>query len=98
MEESVRRYFISGKVQGVGFRYWVVGRARLLGLTGWVRNCQDGRVEVLARGVPVGLDALGNELWQGPVSARVEKVEPGIVTVAESRGLSREDFVQGPTV
>lgn len=67
---------ISGRVQGVGFRWWVRSRAEALGLTGWVMNDPDDRaVAVLAEGEPDRLDALEALLRQGPSSARVEQVE-----------------------
>lgn len=71
----MRRYLIAGRVQGVGFRFWTVGRARLLGLVGWVRNRPDGSVEVVARGQHYNLDQLAGQLWDGPASAKVERVE-----------------------
>ena len=45
-----RRYLVTGRVQGVGFRWFVEREARLIGVGGWVRNCDDGAVEVLASG------------------------------------------------
>ena len=47
-----RRYYITGIVQGVGFRYFVKRKADLYGIAGWVRNLPDGRVEVFAQGDP----------------------------------------------
>jgi acylphosphatase len=67
---------VAGRVQGVGFRWWVRSRADELGLTGWVMNSADERgVELVAEGDPERLDALERMLWQGPRSARVELVE-----------------------
>ncbi len=68
------RYFIEGRVQGVGFRYATIRQAERLGLTGWVRNLPDGRVEVEAHGDEQAMDALENWLWQGPAHARVNRV------------------------
>jgi acylphosphatase len=70
-----RRYLVSGVVQGVGFRYFVVRRAEGLGLAGLVRNLHDGRVEVLARGSGEALAALETALEEGPPRARVIGVE-----------------------
>ena len=67
---------ISGRVQAVGFRAFVVARARSLGLTGWVRNRPDGRsVELWAEGTPEALAALRVAARRGPAGARVEDAE-----------------------
>lgn len=70
---------VRGRVQGVGFRWFVRERARALGLSGWVRNVADGSVEVLAVGSLGELATLRRMLEQGPPAARVEHVadEPG---------------------
>ena len=66
---------VRGRVQGVGFRFFVARTARRLGLRGQVRNLQDGRrVEVIAQGPRAALDALVHELHAGPPLARVESV------------------------
>jgi acylphosphatase len=67
---------IVGRVQGVGFRWWVVSRATDLSLTGWVMNSDDERtVELVAEGDPQALDELERRLRIGPPGARVEGVE-----------------------
>jgi acylphosphatase len=66
---------VRGRVQGVGFRWFVRERARALGLTGWVRNRQDGSVEVLAEGSDTALRELLDVLRAGPSGARVSGVE-----------------------
>lgn len=66
--------FISGIVQGVGYRYFVLRHAEKLGLTGFVRNLADGRVEVLAEGDETALKELILLLWEGPSFSRVENV------------------------
>ncbi|MBI5804997.1 acylphosphatase [candidate division TA06 bacterium] len=66
---------ISGRVQGVGYRYFVLHRAQSLGLTGYVRNLRDGRVEVVAEGEEQALKTILEELKEGPVGAIVEKME-----------------------
>jgi len=66
---------VSGRVQGVAFRYFTERWATELGLTGWVRNLFDGRVEVLAEGDKDGLDALLTRLGEGPRAAVVENVD-----------------------
>lgn len=66
---------VEGKVQGVGFRWWVRGRAMEMGLTGWVMNDNDERgVTVLAEGPAESLDSLERLLRQGPRAARVDSV------------------------
>ncbi len=72
---SGRRFVVRGRVQGVGFRYFVLRRARLLGLRGWVRNQPDGTVEARAWGEDGPLEAFRAHLAEGPGHARVEAVE-----------------------
>ena len=66
--------WVSGRVQGVGFRYFVMQNAQTLGLAGWVRNLHDGRVEVVAEGPHEALDRLLAALRKGPMSAEVAEV------------------------
>ena len=73
---SARRWLVRGRVQGVGFRWFVQREATALGLSGWVRNLDDGRVEAFAQGPASVLDALQGRLWQGPRWAEVRDVEP----------------------
>ncbi len=74
---QTRHYIVHGRVQGVGFRWFVEREAQALGLTGWVRNTEDGLVEVLATG-PLGqLSYLAEALRRGPRAARVDQVEVG---------------------
>ena len=70
------RVEIRGDVQGVGFRMHVMRRARALGLNGWVRNREDGSVEVEAEGSRESLERLIEGLEVGPIGARVAGVEP----------------------
>ena len=70
-----RRYIVRGRVQGVGFRWFVDYEARQLGLAGWVRNNFDGTVEVLAMGNETQLAELSRKLRQGPRAARVDDVQ-----------------------
>jgi acylphosphatase len=67
--------FISGRVQKVGFRFFTRQKAQRLGLTGWVRNRTDGRVEVEAIGKKEKIDQLLDWLHQGSPLSRVEDVE-----------------------
>jgi acylphosphatase len=65
---------VRGRVQGVGFRFWVVRRATGLGLTGWVANEFDGSVRCVAEGSAAALDELEALLRAGPMGAIVEEV------------------------
>lgn len=73
---------IRGRVQGVGFRMFVLEAARRHRCRGWVRNLPDGRVETEAEGTEKDLTELLTELYRGPVLARVEDIDV--------------DFTQGP--
>jgi acylphosphatase len=72
---TAQRIFVTGRVQGVSYRDWVVRTAQRTGLTGWVRNLRDGRVEILAAGDEAALNALVEGAREGPPLARVEHVE-----------------------
>lgn len=70
-----KRFIVRGRVQGVGFRWFVQHEAQALGLTGWVRNTFEGAVEVLACGSAQQLEALRGKLERGPRAARVDSVD-----------------------
>ena len=72
---TARRFFVRGRVQAVGFRYFVERAAGELEITGYARNLADGRVEVYAVGAARKLDELAGLLWQGPRWAEVRGVE-----------------------
>ncbi|HUT35911.1 MAG TPA: acylphosphatase [Planctomycetota bacterium] len=67
--------FLSGRVQGVGFRAFTEREARMLKLTGWVKNLRDGRVEAVVEGPPDKVAALLEKLKTGPRAAKVEKLD-----------------------
>jgi acylphosphatase len=69
------RLLVSGRVQGVGFRFFVLRRAQELGLTGYATNLADGRVEIVARGSESQLQALDSAVRTGPRHAKVAQVE-----------------------
>jgi len=69
-----RRFLVSGRVQGVGFRYFTLDAARREGLAGSVRNLDDGRVEAVAEGELESMERFERALRQGPSMARVEHV------------------------
>ena len=73
--EGTVRIRVHGRVQGVGFRWWTLGLARELGLSGWVRNEADGSVTILARGRGDALERLESQLRMGPPASRVESVD-----------------------
>ncbi|HJR06221.1 MAG TPA: acylphosphatase [Pyrinomonadaceae bacterium] len=70
-----RKYFISGEVQGVGYRFFAQRVAARHQVVGYVRNLADGRVEVLAEGAQESVEALRHDLAAGPQFGRVEQVE-----------------------
>ncbi len=65
---------VTGRVQGVFYRRWTQERARTLGVSGWVRNREDGAVEAVLSGAGSAVDALLTECRDGPPAARVEAV------------------------
>lgn len=75
MTESKARALISGKVQGVSFRYFTYHEALKLGLVGWVRNLWDGRVEALFQGDKSDIERMLAWCEHGPPAARVDLVE-----------------------
>jgi len=83
-----RHFLVSGRVQGVFYRAASESVARRLGLTGWVRNLPDGRVELVACGEETKLKELEQWLWQGPPRARVEQVAVQDVAVQVFPGFS----------
>jgi acylphosphatase len=92
---EARRYLISGRVQGVGFRYFAQRAARDLGVTGWARNLDDGRVEVQAngainhaKGVINVLDEFEARLRKGPIGADVRGFEMSETTPMEASGFN----------
>jgi acylphosphatase len=72
---EARRFIVRGRVQGVGFRWFVEREAHTLGIAGWVRNNSDSSVEILAMGSRDQLSGLRSRLQQGPRAARVDAVE-----------------------
>lgn len=66
--------FVEGRVQGVGFRYFVLHNANRYGVTGWVRNTHQGDVEVVAEGLRSEVERLLTDLRRGPTSAMVTNV------------------------
>jgi acylphosphatase len=75
MSDAIRHVTIRGRVQGVGYRYWLEQQARARGLEGWVRNRRDGSVEALFAGPPDVVSGMIALCRRGPSSARVDAVE-----------------------
>ena len=69
-----RRALVSGRVQGVGFRFFAERAARAAGVRGWVRNLPDGRVETLAEGEESAVDRYLEKIREGPMGGRVDDV------------------------
>jgi acylphosphatase len=86
----VQHFLIKGRVQGVGFRWFVLREAAELGLRGWVRNTDDGHVEVLARGEPDQLEDLQLVLAKGSRGSRVDAVIEH--QLADSEGANLKSF------
>lgn len=80
-KETARRWWVRGRVQGVGYRYFAQKAATDLGLTGYARNLDDGRVEVYAIGPPEKLSQLAGMLHKGPMWADVRGVDEQEATV-----------------
>jgi len=83
----VLHFQIQGRVQGVGFRWFVHREASELALRGWVRNTEDGHVEVVAAGDPEDLDELRASLRQGPRGSRVDRMIEHTLAETEAEGL-----------
>ncbi|WP_226344571.1 acylphosphatase [Agilicoccus flavus] len=84
-------FFVRGRVQGVGFRWWTRSRALELGLVGFARNCDDGRVEVVAQGAPEAVDRLEELLREDPSTSG----RPGRVESVGRRDVDERPDLQG---
>jgi acylphosphatase len=95
MNDQEKKYVkvrISGRVQGVGFRYNTRNQAKRLGVRGWVRNEADGTVRVEAEGNAGSVDKFVNWLKQGPTAARVRDID---VREAEYQGIYPRFTIEG---
>ena len=81
---SAQRFYVSGRVQGVFFRASAKRVADRLGLRGWAINLPDGRVEVVAVGLPESLAEMADWLHDGPIAAKVLGVESAPADIAET--------------
>jgi len=84
----VVHFLIQGRVQGVGFRWYVHREASELSLRGWVRNTEDGDVEVVAAGETGDLDELRSSLRKGPRGSRVDRIVEHTLADTEAEGLT----------
>jgi acylphosphatase len=84
----VLHFLVQGRVQGVGFRWFVHREASELELRGWVRNTEEGDVEVVAAGEAADLDELRASLHRGPRGSRVDRVIEHALLENEAAGLS----------
>jgi acylphosphatase len=80
-ETLAKRFHVSGRVQGVGYRYFAERAALRLGVHGYTRNLSDGRVEVYAIGASAQLDELREKLNRGPMMARVDRVDENVAEI-----------------
>ena len=83
----VLHFLIQGRVQGVGFRWFVQREASLLDLRGWVRNTEEGEVEVMASGSPQALAELRASLRRGPRGSRVDRLVEHQLAESEAEDL-----------
>ena len=93
---TIRRLFIHGRVQGVGFRWWLSTKAKRLGIRGWVRNRRDGSVEALLSGTEDDVNALTVLAYEGPPGARVFEVQANDEPAPVGSDVL-EGFTQRPT-
>ena len=87
-QKVAKLYLVRGRVQGVGFRYFVEHSARALNIQGWVRNDDDGTVEVYAVGTSAQLSELAGYLWKGPRWAEVRGVDEREAPLENHSGFS----------
>jgi acylphosphatase len=83
---TARRYVVSGRVQGVGFRFFAESAAIRAGLVGWVRNLPDGCVEIFAQGDAGGLESFERQIRRGPSGARVGAVDVSEAPIGDLAG------------
>jgi acylphosphatase len=83
----VCHFLVQGRVQGVGFRWFVQREAAEIGLNGWVRNTDDGKVEAVAAGTPEQIAELRESLRKGSRGSRVDRVTEHELTDAEGEKL-----------
>lgn len=83
---NAKRLVISGRVQAVGFRQWLVEEARRLGLSGWVRNRANGTVEAVIAGETASVEELVRACRRGPKLAQVDRIDEDFVAPPDQPG------------
>jgi len=86
---GAKRLFISGRVQGVGYRAWMVREAERLGVSGWVRNCRDGTLEALVDGDTAAVEELLRLCRRGPRMAAVTEIVEELAEPCTEPGFGR---------
>jgi acylphosphatase len=81
-----KRLVITGRVQGVGYRVWLMEKARALGLSGWVRNRADGAVEALIAGDVAAVEEMSRACRRGPRLAEVTRIDEDLAEPPEEAG------------
>ena len=92
MEIQAKRIIVHGRVQGVGFRYFVRNAGAERGLTGDACNCPDGTVEIIVEGNAAEIAGFLREVERGPALSRVERVD---VIDIPARGAYNSFFIEG---
>lgn len=87
---AAQRLLIEGRVQRVGYRDWAVRTAKVWGISGWVRNLSDGRVEILAiANDDSAIDAFVDDCRQGPPLANVTRIDVGPAEPSNAKGFTK---------
>jgi acylphosphatase len=94
---TAKKLIISGRVQGVGFRDWMVAQAQVLGVEGWVRNRRDGTLEALVLGDTAAVEELLRSCRRGPRAAHVLSIDETLAELTEDLR-TEPGFVRLPTM
>ncbi|MBV9735178.1 MAG: acylphosphatase [Acidisphaera sp.] len=86
---SAKRLVIGGRVQGVGYREWLIAAAEALGISGWVRNRGDGTVEALVSGDAASVEELLRACRRGPRGAQVTSIDEEMAEAPDQPGFRR---------
>ena len=88
----MKHFTVAGRVQGVGFRAWTERQARKLGLSGWVRNLSDGRVEIMAKGEEKSELIFWQACQKGPLFAKVIEINWVSIPIAAEPPIEKDVF------